>query len=475
MNHRPCFLSSFSCGLITVCALLLGGCASWLQSDYVRPEVTLPSDWQGMTTGQKIVNQNRWWERFDDPQLTALIDRALETNNDLAAAAVRVQRARLRAGLADTNLTPTVNVGADGGVSRNFDANSNTQNYSINASLSYEIDLWGKLARERDAARWEAEATELDRQSAALALIGTTAQLYWETAYLNQRIASSEANLDYTRQTLALVRAQKNAGAVSALDLIQAEQNLASQKAAHESLLMQREQKRHALAILFDQPPTAREAELATLPQTDLPLIHEGIPVEILARRPDLAAAELRLRSALANVDMTRASFYPSFSLTGGLGSSSSRLSDVLNNPIGTLGLGIVLPFIQWNTTQLTIDIAKTEYEEAVINFRQALYAALLDVEDALTARTHYQAQHAELLASFEAARQAESLYEIRYRAGATGVKDWLDAQDRRRSAEDALTQNQLDRLLAQLTVYKALGGDDTEESGNDSVEIVPQ
>ncbi len=456
--------------IILTLVLLLSGCGSMLRSEYQIPEMQIPETWQGQSE-QTTDAQERWWTLFDDPQLIALIDRALAENNDLAAAAVRVQRARLNAGLADTNLTPSVNVGADGGVSRNFDANRNTQSYSVSASLNYEIDLWGKLARERDIAAWEAAATEFDRQSAALALIGTTAQLYWEIAYLNQRIQNSEASVASTQKTCDLVRAQKNAGAVSALDLVLSEQSLASQKAAHETLLMQREQKRHALAILFDQPPTEYIGETISLWDATLPQLHEGVPAEILARRPDLAAAEWRLRSALANVDLTRASFYPAFSLTGSLGSSSSRLSDIVQNPIGTLGVGLILPFIQWNTTQLTIDIARADYEEVVINFRQTFYAALLDVEDALTARIHYRAQNPYLEESLTLAQQAEKLSEVRYRTGATSIQDWLDAQDKRRSAEDTLSQNQLDCLLAQMDVYKALGGDPVLPRDEESVQ----
>ncbi len=450
----------FSCLWIAFVPSWLTGCGSLLHTEYTRPALDVPAAWQGETSGVAIAQRDRWWEAFGDPQLTALIDEALAVNNDLAIAALRVQRARLQAGLVDTNLTPTVIVGADGGVSRNFDANRNTQSYGASVSLSYEIDLWGKLARQRDAAAWEADATELDRQNTALALIGTTAQLYWQVAYLNQRIASSEANLAYTQKALDLVNTQKAAGAVSALNQAQAEQNLASQKANHETLLMQRIQARHALAILFDRAPTRTVPERAALPRRELPPIREGLPADILARRPDLAAAEWRLRAALANVDATRAGFYPGVTLTGSLGSGSSKLADILQNPIGTLGVGLILPFIQWNTTQLTIAVSKTEYEEAVVKFRQTLYAALLDVEDTLAARTYYRTQGEQLQIAFAAAERAEKLSEIRYRVGQTGVQDWLDAQDRRRAAEDALTQNQYDQLNAQMSVYKALGGD---------------
>ncbi len=226
-------------------------------------------------------------------------------------------------------------------------------------------------------------------------------------------------------------------------------------------LVQQRVEYINALTILFDGPPDRITADPMRLPSSALPEARAGVPAELLGRRPDLRAAELRLRESLATVDATRASFYPPVTLTGALGSSSPTLSDVLKNPIGTLGAGLTLPFLQWNQMQLNIRISKADFEERVVTFRQALYQAMADVENALSNRTQLSIRAEQLDLSLRAAREAERLYEVRYRAGAVPLRDWLDAQEKRRVAEVASDENMLNRLVNQVTVYQALGGDD--------------
>jgi NodT family efflux transporter outer membrane factor (OMF) lipoprotein len=440
---------------------LLNGCAILLRSDYKQPRVMVPRQWQGPTvTGTAIANREQWWKNFNDPLLDELIDRALRTNNDLAAATIRVRRALLQSKLTDINLTPSVSVSAEGTVGRNLNYGTGSASYSVIGTLSYELDLWGRLASLREAGRWEAEATEADRQNTALSLIGTTASSYWRVAYLSRRIALSEASIVYSEKTLDLVMAKYRAGAVSALDPAQARQNVASQKAELTQLIRQRAEARNALAILFDQAPEYKVPERTQLPEGPLPTVEDGLPAELLSRRPDLRAAELRLRESLANFNATKASFYPTFTLTGSLGSSSISLLNVMQNPIASLGVGLTLPFIQWNTTKLTIKVSQTEYEEAVVNFRQTLYRALGDVENALSAHAQYQAESAYLEQALASAREAERLAEIRYRTGATGLQTWLDVQETRRTAEATLAENRLNRFNNLMTLYQALGGD---------------
>ena len=235
---------------------------------------------------------------------------------------------------------------------------------------------------------------------------------------------------------------------------------MATQKANLTQLEQQRTEARNALAILFDQTPENSVVERQKLPDGRLPAVEAGLPASLLGRRPDLRAAELRLRENLANIDATRASFYPSFTLSGSLGGSSTSLESVLRDPITTLGVGLVLPFIQWNTTKLTIKVAETQYEEAVINFRQTLYQALRDVENTLSAYARLEAEKVQLEQALVLARQAEQITETRYRAGATGVQVWLDQQEIRRTAETTLAENCLNRLKNLMKLYQALGGD---------------
>ena len=449
---------------VAIAVLALGGCTLFQPEQRAQRPFDIPPRWQQSaspaTTGAAVALSANWWTAFDDPQLDRLIDNALRTNNNLAVAGIRVQRAQLQAGLTNTNLTPGV-IG-QASTSRSYDLKrggvaGSASNSSV--ALSYEIDLWGRLSALRSAADWELKATESDRQATALSLIGTVAGLYWQTGYLNQRIALSEAGMEDGRRILALVRVKYAAGAVSGLDVAQAGQNLATQEAAHTQLLQQRVEARNALAILFDQPPEPMAAEPAQLPDIALPSIDAGVPASLLGRRPDLRAAEQRLRSALANVDATRTGFYPTLSLTGTLGTSSTALGELLKNPVGTLGAGLTLPFLQWNTARLTVAVSQTQYEEAVVGFRQSLYTALSEVENALSSRTQLRAESESLVLALQEAQRAERLSEVRYRAGATALQPVLDAKDRRRAAEVSLAQNRLNQLNATMTLYKALGG----------------
>lgn len=447
--------------LLIALTLLLSGCSGLLpRSQYNRPEVALPEKWQGENvTGSTIAHEEQWWQEFNDPTLNGLIERALKANNDLAAASIRVHRAQLSAKLTDTNLTPSVTVGANSSVSRDLNNRVNTKSSGANGTVSYELDLWGKLASARDVSHWEAEATESDKKSTALALIGTVATNYWTTAYLNERIATVNASISNAERILELVEVKYEAGSVSALDKVQAQQTVASQRAQLTQLQQQRTEARNALAILFDQAPENTIPELERLPDGPLPAVMVGIPASLLAQRPDLQAAEQRLKKYLANIDTTRASFYPSFTLTGTLGTNSTSLTDVLRNPYAALGAGLLLPFIQLNTMQLNVDISKTEYEEAVVNFRQTLYSALADVENALSARTTSAEESKQLEESLALAKKAEQLVEVRYRTGSTALQSWLDAQESRRDAERALAVVHLSQLKKCMTLYQALGG----------------
>lgn len=440
---------------------LLCSCSLLPRTEFKEPQVAMPEKWEGgAVTGTAMAHKEQWWKSFNDPLLDELIDRALRTNNDLAAATIRVRRAQLKSGLTDTNLTPAVTVTGNSGVSRDLNHGPTTQKHSVATSLSYELDLWGRLASTRDADQWEAKATEVDRQNTALSLIGTTAAAYWQIAFLNQRIVTSEASIAYAEKALELVQVRYRAGAVSGIDLVQARQAVATQRASLTQLLRQRTEARNALAILFDQPPQNGVPESQQLPDGPLPAIEAGLPASLLGQRPDLHAAEMRLRESVANVDATRASFYPAFTLTGSLGGSSTSLESVLQNPVAALGVGLVLPFVQWRTTQLTIKVAETEYEEAVVTFRQTLYKALGDVENALSAHAQYQAEGVLLEQALALSKQAERLAEIRYCAGATGVQLWLDEQERRRTAETALAENRLNRFTTLMKLYQALGGE---------------
>lgn len=442
-------------------ALALAGCGAMMKTPYSQPEVVTPAQWQAPANAAATLSADPWWHQFNDAGLNALVDEALRSNNDLAAATIRVRRAQLVAGLAQSDLYPSLGASANANFDRSLDDSSDrNRSHSVSASVSYEADLWGKLASQRDAARWEALATEEDRRSTALALVGTTMNLYWQTGFLNQRITTAEQSIAYAQRTLDLVNGQYAAGAVSGLEVAEAQSSLANEQSALSQLQQQRVESLNALSILLNGPPSNDVPVPASLPDTALPEVQAGLPAELLGRRPDLRAAEIRLREALASTDAVRTSYYPTLSLTGSLGSASTALANVLQNPVAALGIGITLPFLQWNQMQLDIAASKTQFEEAVVNFRQSLYQAMSEVENTLSARTQLARQGALLQKSLESAMRAEELYEVRYRAGAVPLRTWLDAQEQRRTTEIAVADNRLAQYSNQVLLYQALGGD---------------
>ena len=449
--------------------LMLGGCASTLNSLFRTPALKLPAQYsQGgavstpLTAATPAPAGTPWWTRLNDPVLDQLVADVLARNNNLAAATIRVRRAQLQAGLAEQALQPALAGSASMGTRRSLEGDaSSSRSSGVTLSASYEIDLWNKLGSQREVARWEALASEQDRQSTRLALVATTARLYWQLAFVNQRLAANTQSIAYSQTTFQLVQTQYRAGAASGLEVAEAQQALASQQASQSALQQQAVEARTALALLLDSALGSQAASNpAALPGGELPALQAGLPASLLARRPDLRAAELRLRESFSKIDATRASYYPALSLTGSLGTSSAQLTNLLQNPVAALGLGVTLPFLQRANMQLSIKVSETQYEEAVINFRQTLYTALGDVDNALSSRQQLTLQATRLEESLQAARTAERLYEARYRAGAAALKAWLDAQEKRRSADIALADNRLARLNSQLALYQALGGD---------------
>lgn len=450
----------------------LVGCAAVVKTPYQQPSVNIPVSFQN----NKALNQqvhadvyaDQWWTLFGDMQLNQLVNQVLSTNTDLAVAGINLQQARLQAGLAENQQGIRIsNAGISTGhqFSLNGDGDS-SRGISINyPGLSYEVDLFGKLARQTEVSQWEALATEQDLQSTAQSLIATTANLYWQLGYLNERYQIAQQNLASTQKTYELVRSQYRAGAVSGLDLTAAEQSVQSQRASLSQIEQLRVESRTALAVLMQMPVQQLSIqEPSRLSQIALPVISAGLPADLLSRRPDLQASELRLRKALANKDANKASYYPSISLTGtlstgvGVGTNTS-LTDTLKNPIATLGAGLTLPFLQWNDMKRDLKVNELEYEKSIVQYRQTLYQAFADVENALSARSELNKQVALQERNVQLAEKTERLTEVRYRNGAIALKNVLDAQETTRNARLSLVQTKQSQYNTYVTLMQALGG----------------
>ena len=443
-------------------ASALTGCAAVVKTPYQAPVVEIPHSFA--IDQQKIheaTHLDRWWTLFNDAGLNRLVDEVLANNNDLVVAGINLKQAQLQAGLAQNRQGVRVNSSASTG--HNFDLNSgrdSSRGVSLNGGVSYEVDLFGRLASQTEAARWEALATEQDLQATAQSLIATTAKLYWQIGYLNERLTVSKQNLASTEQTYTLVRSQYRAGAVSGLDLTQAEQAVQSQKAGLSQIQQQLLESRTALAVLMNRPVQQLNiTEPKRLSNLRLPAIEPGLPANLLSRRPDLQAAELRLRKALANKDATKASYYPSISLTGSLGSSSTSLTQLLQNPTLALGASLSLPFLQYNDMQKDLAISELDYEKAITQYRQTLYQAFADVENALSNRSELNKQVALQQKNVELAEKTERLTQVRYQNGAIALKNVLDNQETTRNARLSLLQTKQNQYNAYVTLMQSLGG----------------
>ncbi|MGY0203924.1 efflux transporter outer membrane subunit [Acinetobacter soli] len=447
-----------------VASSTLVGCAAMVKTPYHAPAVQTPSSFQYDKTqvASNYANYaDRWWTLFGDTQLNQLVDQVIAKNTDLAVAGITLRQARLKAGLAADQQGPRVNSSVSS--SQNIDVNSgdrSSNGLSLNAGVSYELDLFGKLARQTEAAKWEALATAQDLQATAQTLIGTTTKLYWQLAYLNESLSTAQQSLATSEKLYSLVNTQYQAGAVSGLDLTQAEQSVQSQKANLSQIQQSLVETRTALAVLLHIPVQQLNIqEPQRLPQVNLPQIQAGLPASILSRRPDLRAAELRLRETLATKDATTASYYPSISLTGSLGSSSTSLTELIKNPVLALGANLSLPFLQYNDMKKNIAISQLDYEKAIIQYRQTLYQAFADVENALSARTELNQQVQFQQRNLELAEKAERLTDVRYRNGAIALKNVLDQQQTTRTARLSLVNTKQSQYNAYVTLMQALGG----------------
>lgn len=445
---------------------LLVGCAT--QYEATAPAVYLAPEWN--TSQQTTVShwESQWWETFQDPQLNQLIDYVLATNHDLALATLTLRQARLKASLDVNQRIPDLSAGASASRSKVLDNGDTSKSYQARVNVSYELDLWGKVSATIDASQWRALASQQEREATAQSLVATTAQLYWQIGYLNQRIALSEQDIRNAEQTLELTQSQLVHGATSSLAVLEAKRSLAGLEATHHDYQQQYRQANNALAILFEQAPEQPPITITQLPEQALPVISAGIPAEVLARRPDVKQALYQLQASLASKEATRSSYFPTLTLTGALGGSSSALRKLLSDPIGTLGADLTLPFLNWNEMQLNRDIAQVEYESAIVTYRKTLYAAFQDVDNALSARENYQYQEEKLQQQWQSALEAMRIYQSQYQHGAIEIKTLLDAQENERNARAALLENRYNQLVTMSTLYRSLGGDaiiDEEES----------
>jgi len=447
-----------------ICAAVvfaLAGCAT--TSPMLTPGVTAPGAWNEAAPANGAGVSADWWQTFGSPELQNLVTQALSASPDLAIAMERVRQAEAQVRIAGASLFPTLDLGLGTSARQTNDSRGSTRTEagSTTLSVSYELDLWGRNRSGVQSTESSLAATAYDRDAARLTLIAGVATGYFEVLSLRSRLSVARQNLAIAERVLALVAARARNGAASALDVSRQQATVLSQRAAILPLEQQERQTVAALAILSGRLPQGFDVKATGVADLNVPAIDPGLPAALLVRRPDLASAEARLRSANADISAARAALLPGISLTGSAGTASTALLAVLGGPTSavSLGLSLLQPIFDGGRLRGQVTIAQSQERELVASYRKAILIAFGEVENALVAANR-QAQQEALQREVQAqAREALRLAEIRYREGVDDLLTVLDAQRTLFSAQDQLAQIRRNRLEAAVDLYKALGG----------------
>lgn len=434
--------------------------------DYHRPEVASPVAWK-VATPSAGLPRGEWWTLFNDAALDDLVTRALAANQDLVAAAARVEQARAAAGLVRSAYLPSVGAGASverARSSRTTDnvfpvAESTTHRGALDAS--WEIDLFGRVRRLNEGARADVAARAADLENVRLALTAEVASTWFTLRALDREFALVYDGVALRRQALELVASRREGGAATDFDLARAEAELASTEAEAAALANRRSAAQNALAVLLGEAAPNFELPTRNTERSTVPAVPAGLPSELLERRPDIAAAESALAAANARIGVAKAAFFPAISLTGSFGTASGEVDRLFegDSRLWSVGPSLYLPIFQGGRNKANLARSRAAYEESVAQFRQRVLVAFREVQDALTA-TQILADQADAQArAVAAARRAGQLAQTRYDAGYVAYFEVIDAQRTVLAAERAATQLSAQRLVNSVALIKALGG----------------
>ncbi|MDL2336919.1 MAG: efflux transporter outer membrane subunit [Pseudomonadota bacterium] len=441
-------------------AFSLVGCATPIDS--TRPTIDLPAHWNEIAPGSSVL-QRDWWRGFQSAELEQLIDAAQAGSPTLAIAAERVQQAEISVRSAGATLFPSIGVGGSTGAQRSDPSGASARtSKSTNVSLgvSYEVDLWGRLAAGVKGAEATLAVSRYDLETSRLSLTTGVANAYFQVLALRMRLVIAHENLAIAERVFKIVDSRHRNGAASALDVSRQRITVMSQRATLEPLEIQERQTVTALAILLGRAPQTLQVETRSFDGFAIPEVGAALPSELLVRRPDLASAEARLAGADADVAVARAALLPSVSLSGSAGLASASLLS-LANPATSLGLTASIAQTLFDSGRLRNQVALSESarRQLVESYRNAIYTALKEVEDALGNAARHRGQEQAQLAIRDEAQRSLRLAELRYREGADDITTVLDAQRTLFSSLDQLAQLRLARLTAALDLFKALGG----------------
>ncbi|MDL2354696.1 MAG: efflux transporter outer membrane subunit [Pseudomonadota bacterium] len=458
---------------LALAVLALAGCAT-VGSDFAEPAAAQVGAYRHADAAR--LDSARlpadWWSVFNDPALNALEQRAVRDNPGVKASAQRLLQAQAQLGVFRAAQAPAVSLAGSAANSRTSAETSQAlalggraikgNNFALGASLSYELDLWGRVRRVVEAADAQALAAQDDRDGVILLLSSQVAANYWQLRGLDAEMAILKSALGTRRESEQLVEARFNGGLSNELDLSRARIERANAEADLHEVQRQRNLLEHSLATLAGVSPSA--PLIAALGSAELPAppaIPVGLPASLLAQRPDLAASVALLRAANAQVGVAEGAFYPSLSLTGNFGFASESLRNLADGGARQFSVGplaLSLPIFDGGRNKANLAMSKARYDEALANHETRLLTALREVEDALSDVQERQLQGEAQALSQKAAARAYLVAQARYERGVSNYLDVTDAQRNSLGADRAAVQIRTQRLLASVAVARSLG-----------------
>jgi outer membrane protein, multidrug efflux system len=449
----------------------LAGCA--LGPDYRRPETTTPPAYRfERDAAPDSIADTGWWQVYQDPVLQSLIREALADNLDVRIAAARIDQARASLGAARLQQLPQASATAGATRQRTslyelpagIPALGNV--FSLEGSLSYEIDFWGKYRRATEAARAQLLQSVYAKQDVLAGLVASVATAYFTLQTLDDELAITHRTVETRQKFVDLTQAQHDRGTVSELDVATAQAQLAIAKANLPDLKRQIGQTEDQLSVLLGHNPDQilRSAGAAAAPGTDHaapPVPAAGLPSSLLERRPDVREAEQNLVAANAEVGVAKANLFPSITLTAVGGGVSTALSSLFSGPARTWSVGgnVLQPLLNPQRSLYQLDLADAQKRQALLQYQKSVQTAFQEVSDALIAREQDADLQAAEEAQVDAQRRANTIALARYRVGYASYFNVIDADRDLFTAELTLSAARLSTLLSVVQLYRALGG----------------
>lgn len=468
-------------------ALLAAACA--LGPNYQRPKENIPAAYRFDTVaGNDAFADQGWWQLYQDPTLEALIREALDNNFDVRIAAARVDQARALLGSTRLQQVPQISVSADAQRARipldervpGAPAVNNV--FSVDGSLSYELDFWGKYRRATEAARAGLLASEYSRQDVMAGLVSNVAAAYFTLLALDEQLAITQRTVGTRQKFVDLTQAQHERGTVSGLDVATAQAQLAVAQANIPDLQRQIGIAEDELSVLLGRnPDEILRTETGQLKRmieaASAPVPPAGLPSSLLERRPDLREAEQNLIAANANVGVAKANLFPSITLTAAAGNASTALSSLFNGPARSwsFGAGLLQPLLSSQNNLYQVELANAQKRQSLLQYQQSVQTAFREVSDALIARQKYAEFQVAQQAQVDAQRKADIIALARYRIGYASYFDVINADRDLFTAELSLSAAHLNTLLSLVQLYRAVGGGwQTERSGTSAPDATP-